>query len=173
MANWGNGTFHEDEIAFWDKSQEVGRLEVFSAPVTATYVDPNVVNFAAQSALWATFLAASEDMVLGLLYKSRWVNTVVVHASPDKADIDQGALREVKLMLRYIDATTEKRYSCTLPTLDLSKVTYLPLIGNDAVSLTLGTEMIAFVAAFQAFVKAPLTGNAVTIIAAEVVGRNN
>lgn len=173
MANWGNGTFHEDEIAFWDKSQEVGRMEVFSRVVTATYVDPDVVNFTAQSMAWAAFLAAAMAMVNGLLFKSRWVNTVVVHASPDKSDINQAALREVKLMVRFIDATTEKRYSVTLPTLNLAKVVYLPLIGDDAVSLTEPAEMVTFVGAFEAFVVAPVTGNTVTIIAAEVVGRNN
>lgn len=168
-----NGTFHECEISYWDKSQEVGRFEFNGAVVTATISDTDVVNFTAQSTAFAALVTKAQAMVLGLARLNRWVNTVVVNANPAKSDINQGAVREIKLLIKYIDQTTQERYSATLPTLNLAKVEYLPLIGNDAVALDTPTEMSDFVAAFEGYAVAPRTGNPITIIAAEVVGRNN
>lgn len=168
-----NGTFHEVEISYWDKSQEVGRFEAETAVVTATIVSTDVVNFTAQADAWALLVTAMNAIVLGLPRLNRWVNTVVVNANPAKSAIDQSAVREIKLKFLYIDNTTQQRYECTIPTLNLTKVVYLPLIGNDAVSLSSPTEMTNLITAFQGVIVAPATGNPVTIIAAEVVGRNN
>lgn len=168
----GNGTYHPSEIAYWDKSQETGRFEVFTAVVTATSTDDVCENFASQSTLWSALVTKAQGMVLGLVRSTRWVNEVIVNANPDKSDINQGALREVKLQLKYIDNTTQKAYTVTLPTLDTSKVTYLPLVGDDSVALDTPTAMADFVAAFEAVVVAPDTGNPVTIREASVVGRN-
>lgn len=168
-----NGTFHEVEISYWDKSQEVGRFEAETAVVTATYVDPDVVNFTDQATKFAALVTKMNAIVLGLPRLNRWVNTVVVNANPAKSAINQSAVREIKLKLLYIDNTTQQRYECTIPTLDLTKVAYLPLIGNDAVALDTPVQMTDLITAFQAVVVAPATGNPVTIIAAEVVGRNN
>lgn len=168
----GNGTYHPSEISYWDKSQEVGRIEVFGAVVTATIDDTDVVNFDAQSTLWSAFVTKANAMALGLVRSTRWVNEIIVNANPAKEDINQGALREVKLQVKYIDNTTQKAYTVSLPTLDLSKVTYLPLVGDDAVALDTPTAMADFVTAFEAFVVAPDTGNPVTVREASVIGRN-
>lgn len=168
-----NGTMHEVEISYWDKSQEVGRFEAETAVVTATYVDPDVVNFTAQATAWAALVTAMNAIVLGLPRLNRWVNTVVINANPAKSAINQSAVREIKLKLLYIDNTTQQRYECTIPTLNLTKVAYLPLIGNDAVALDSPTEMVNLLSAFEGVIVAPATGNPVTVIAAEVVGRNN
>jgi len=168
-----NGTQHEVEISYWDKSQEVGRFEAETAVVTATIDDTDVVNFTAQSTAFAGLVTKMNAIVLGLPRLNRWVNTVVINANPAKSAINQSAVREIKLKLLYIDNTTQQRYECTIPTLDLTKVEYLPLIGNDAVSLTAPTAMTDLITAFQGVIVAPATGNPVTIIAASVVGRNN
>lgn len=168
-----NGTVHEVEISYFDKSQEVGRFEAETAVVTATYDDPDIVNFTDQAGKWGVLVAAMNAMVLGLPRLNRWVNTVVVNANPAKSAINQGAVREIKLKLLYIDNTTQQRYECTIPTLNLAKVVYLPIVGNDAVALDEPTEMVNLVSGFQGVIVAPATGNGVTIIAAEVVGRNN
>jgi len=176
MASLGNGTYHPAEIAWWDKSLEVGRFGVYGRVVTATYVDPAVVNFTAQSGLWASLVDAANDMVLGLQRSARWVNEIIVHANPAQEDVTQGASREIKLLVQWIDATTEKRFTTTLPTLDLSKVTYLPQAG-DFVAITeaqgASAEVVAFVAAFEAYVVNPSTNNAAQIVGLKVVGRNN
>lgn len=168
----GNGTYHPSEITYWDKSQEVGRFEIYGAVVTATYDAPDVVNFTAQGTLWAALVTKANAMALGLPRSSRWVNEVIVNANPAKDDINQGALREVKLQVKYIDNTTQKAYTASLPTLDLSKVEYLPIVGDDVVSITSPTAMADFVAAFEGYVVAPDTGNPVTVREASVIGRN-
>lgn len=173
MASLENGTTHPVEMSWWDKSQEVGRFEVNGQVVTATIVSTAVVNFTAQSGLFAALVASANAMVLGLPRMNRWVNQVVINANPAKDDINQGAVRELKLLIRYIDDTTQKKMTATLPTLNLAKVVYLPLIGNDAVSLTEPAEVVSFIGDFEAYVVNPGTGNPVTIIAMEVVGRNN
>lgn len=168
-----NGTFHEVEISYWDKSQEVGRFEAETSVVTATIVSTDVINFTAQSIAWAALVSAMNAIVLGLPRLNRWVNTVVINANPAKDAINQSAVREIKLKFLYIDNTTQQRYECTIPTLDLTKVVYLPLIGNDAVALDSPSQMVTLIGAFEGVIVAPATGNPVTIIAAEVVGRNN
>lgn len=168
-----NGTQHEVQISYWDKSQEVGNFEAETAVVTATISDTDVVNFTDQSGKFALLVTKMNAMVLGLPRLNRWVNTVIINANPAKGAINQLAVREIKLKFLYIDNTTQQRYECTIPTLDLSKVVYLPIVGNDAVSLSEPTAMTDLISAFQGVVVAPYTGNPVTIIAAEVVGRNN
>lgn len=176
MASLGNGTYHQSLISWWDKSLEQGRLEVFGAVVTATIVSAAVVNFTAQATLFAALVTAANDMVLGTLRSARWVNESITNAFPIQDDIDQGATRELKLLVQYIDNTSQKRYTATLPTLDLTKVTYLPQAG-DFVAITTeqgaSAEVVAFVAAFEGYAVASATGNAVTVVGLKVVGRNN
>ena len=168
----GNGTYQPVELTYWDKSQEVGRFEVYGAVVTASIVDTDVVNWDEQNVLFAALVTKANGMVLGLPRSTRFVNEVIINANPDKSDINQSALREIKLQVKYIDNTTQKAYSVTLPTLDLSKVEYLPVVGDDAVSIVAPTAMSQFVAAFEAYVVAPDTGNSVTVREASVIGRN-
>lgn len=172
----GNGTFHPNEISFWDKSREIGTTKVFSTGVTATYVDPDVVNFAAQSTLWAAYLAGVMGIVNGLLQKSRWVNEVVVNSYPADDDINQLSSREQKLLVQYINTVTQRKLTLTIPTLDVSLVTYLPQAG-DFVAITAGQgagdEIVAFVTAFEAFAIDPYAAGAVQIVGLKVVGRNN
>lgn len=176
MPSLGNGTYHPDEISLWDKSREVGTHRIYSRVVTATYVDPDVVNFTAQATAWAAYLAGVLGICNGLIYKSRWVNEIIANAEPPDGSINQLSTRETKLLVQYIDNTSQKRLTATVPTLNLAKVTYLPQAG-DFVAITeaqgASAEILAFVDAFQDFVVNPSTGNAVTIIGLKVVGRNN
>lgn len=169
MPSLGNGTYHPAEISYWDKSKEVGRFGVYGVPVTEG-------NFAAQSALWAPLVTATNGITAGLIRSARWVNEVVSNANPEQDSIDQSASREIKLLVQFIDNTTQKRLTSTVPTLDLTKVTYLPQ-ARDFVAITdaqgASEEIQAFVSAFEGYVINPATGNAVTIVGLKVVGRNN
>lgn len=165
-ARLQNGSSHPVVMSFWDKSQEHGAFEAQTTLVT-------VGNLTAQSGLWAALVVSTGDIVNGLPRLNRWVNQIVVNANPAKSAIDQLSAREIKLKIRYIDNTSQAKFECTVPTLDLSKVVYLPIIGNDAVSLSEPAEIVTFITDFQACIVAPYTGNPVTIIALEVVGRNN
>lgn len=172
----GNGTYHRSHITFWDKSKEKSSFEVYGVPVTATYVDPNVVNFTAQSVAWAAVVDAALDLALGLPYAQQWVNEVIINANPAQSAINQLAVRETKLLIQYIDNTTQKPLTTTLPTLNLALVTYLPQ-AKDFVAITeaqgAGEEVVAFVGAFEGYARNPMaTGNTITVVGLKVVGRN-
>ncbi len=175
MPSLGNGTYHESALTFWDKSREKAALRLFGAVVTATYADPNVVNFTAQSTLWAAVVTAGEAMSRGLIYSSKWVNESIVNAYPETGDIDQQAVRELKLMIQMIDATSQKRLNATLPCLNLSLVSYLPQ-AKDYVAITsgqgAGTEVTDLVSAVEGYAVNPANGHAVVVVGLKVVGRN-
>lgn len=172
----GNGTYHPSSITFWDKSKELSTFRGYGRVVTATIVSTDVVNFTAQSVAWAAVVSAANALTIGLIQKQNWVNEVLVNANPDASDINQLATRETKLLIQSIDSTTQKRLTNTLPTLDLSLVTYLPQ-AKDFVAITTeqgaGTEVTDFVSAFEAYFVNPETSNALTIVGLKVVGRNN
>lgn len=172
----GNGTYHPASITYWDRSRELSSLRVYGRVVTATYVDPNVVNFTAQSTAWAALVAAANALANGLIRSALWVNEIITNANPDVGDINQLAQREVKLLIQSIDTTTQKRLTATLPTLNVALVTYLPQ-AKDFVAISAdqgaGTEVVDFVEAYEAYCVNPETGNALQIIGLKVVGRNN
>lgn len=142
---------------------------MFGVPVTA-------VNFTAVSGLWASVVSASIALANGLIYSQRWVNLFIANAYPPDEDITQEAVREIGLKVMYIDNTSQKKLECTLPTLNLSLVTYLSQ-AKDFVAITAeqgaGDEVVAFVEAFEAYAVNPQTGTGVTVVGLKVVGRNN
>lgn len=164
----GNGTYHPSSITFWDKSREKGTMEVYGTPVTAG-------NLAAISTLWSSLVSASIGLANGLIYSQRWVNLFIANAYPPDEDITQEAVREIGLKTMYIDNTSQKKLEATLPTLNLSLVTYLSQ-AKDFVAITAeqgaGAEVIAYVSAFQGFSVNPNTGNGVTVVGLKVVGKN-
>lgn len=164
----GNGTYHPANISFWDKSKESSSFGVYGTNVTAANLD-------AQATLWAALVAASNGLTLGLLHKARWVNEVISNANPDVSAINQGAAREIKLLIQSVD-TSQARYTATLPTLDLSLVTYLAQ-AKDFIAITTetgaGAEVMAFIDAYEGYAKSPGPQTALTIIGLKVVGRNN
>lgn len=77
------------------------------------------------------------------------------------------AQREMKWLCRYQDAVTLKKHRLEIPCADANL-----LAGNtDFLDLTAGAGL-AFKTAFDAQVKSNLTGNAVVLNTAELVGRN-
>ncbi len=172
----GNGTFHPASVTYWDKSRELSSFRVYGRVVTATILSTDVVNFTAQSVAWAALQASANALVRGLIQKAHWVNEVVVNAYPDVDDIDQQAVRETKLLIQSIDSITQARLTNTLPTLNLSLVTYLSQ-AKDFVAVTTaqgaGTEVTDFVGDFETYCINPNTGNALMVVGLKVVGRNN
>lgn len=172
----GNGTYHESYISFWDKSREKSALSLYGLPVSATIVSAAVVNFTEQSSAWAAVITAAEGMSRGLIYASQWVNLSIVNAYPDQGDIDQQAVREIKLQIQMIDSTSQKRLNASLPCLNLSLVSYLPQ-AKDYVAITeaqgAGAEVVALVAAVEGYAVNPETGHPVTVVGLKVIGVNN
>ncbi len=175
MPSLGNGTYHPAEITFWDKSKEKSSLKLYGLPVTATIVSAAVVNFSEQATLWAAVITAAEALSRGLIYASDWVNLSIVNANPAVSDIDQQAVREIKLLIQMIDVTSQESLTATLPCLNLSLVTYLPQ-AKDFVAVTTaqgaGSEVTDFVAAVEGYGTNPRNGHAVQVVGLKVVGRN-
>lgn len=89
-------------------------------------------------------------------------------SSANASDVD--AQREVKMLVRYSDDITAKKYRIEMPCPDLPNLTVL---GRDRIELADGSVMAALVAALEANIVAPDTGNAITVLSATIVGRNN
>lgn len=139
-----------------------GETTTFRTSVT----ELNAGNIAAQITLQATLGSAINDMVLGTLQKINYGNVVDNGAAPPS---DPFAQREMKWLIRYVDDVTGKRYQCELGTANLAR---LDPNNRDRAYIGDGAEVDAFVAAFEAYVVAPDTGNAVSIESIVPVGRN-
>lgn len=126
----------------------------------------NAGNIAAQLTLQAALGTAINDMVLGSLWRIAYGNEVP-GVTPQASD--PFAQREMKWLISYTDDVTGKLYQCELGTADLSN---LDPNNRDSANIGDGGVVDAFVAAFEAYVVAPDTGNAVSIVSIIPVGRN-
>lgn len=150
------------ELSFRDAGNEISSFRVFGATLTAD-------NFDDQEALWSTLVTKATALCLGTLVKEKYANDETYsYVLPTN-----GAAREIKLLIQYIDNTTSKRLTATLPTINPATPVYIANINvKDAISVTTPTAITDFITAFNAFVVNPETQNAVTVIGLKVVGRN-
>lgn len=159
------GTTQQSTFSFRDRTGETGTHTVSATPLTAA-------NFDAQNTAEGEYYDALNQIALGVLTKEQ-LSIVIINSNALPAS--NAAQRENKLLVRYRDNVTEQEYTTTIPTIDTSLLTFLPG-GGDAVAFTLsngaGSAITNFVTAFQDYVKAPDTGNAVTITGMRFVGRN-
>jgi hypothetical protein len=131
-------------------------------------------SIASNEALWATLVAAIGALTLGAVTKQKYSNEVT-QATTQPTD---GAAREIKLLVQYqvsTGANTGARWTCTVPCLDTTKVSYVINVNaKDVVDPSVGTELLAFIDAFEAFAVDPANGTGeVTIEGLKVVGRAN
>ena len=124
-----------------------------------------VVNWAAEQALWATVITTAEALILGAVKSTEYGNkTDIVYAQPTN-----GAARELALILRCKDATTQERLSYRLPTVDPTIPVYIANVdARDAIDPTTPSAMVDFLTAFEAFAKNPRTGNALAVYGVRV-----
>jgi len=161
------GTRNKASISYRDAGNEIGTFSCIGADITAANRD-------AQEALFTTLVAAADALTLGARTKSEYVSqTTVATTQPTN-----GAAREIKLLVQYqvsSGANTGARWNCTLPTLDITLVDYVQNINaRDVVDPTVGTELLAFIAAFEAFAVDPANGTgAVEVVGLKIVGRSN
>jgi len=128
--------------------------------------DLNAGNIAAQLTLQSNLGAAINNMVLGSLQTIRYGNGVI---SGSAAPSDPFAQRESRWLVRYHDAVTGKQYRVELGTADYSN---LDPNNRDHAFIGDAGDVDAFVTAFEAYVLAPDTNNAVEIDEILAVGRN-
>ncbi len=161
------GTRAKGSISFRDAGNEIGRF-------TCTGPDLAAASIAANEALWATLVAAANALTLGAITKQQYSNEVTAATTQPT----NGAAREIKLLIQYqvnTGANTGARWTCTLPTIDTTLVSYVINVNaKDVVDPSVGTELLAFIAAFEAFAVDPSNGTGeVIVVGLKIVGRAN
>lgn len=148
-------------ISLLDYAGENATLSLVSYnPTGATFVAWTNQGVTLRNAL----LADPTGYSLGADWKGElWVQCIDY---PYALPIAQSAQREGKMRVEYRDNTTNALYWIEIPCPKMSML----MTNSDDFNL-LNADMVAFKAAFEAYVVAPVTGNAVTITRAWFVGR--
>lgn len=160
------GSVHKSSIQLGDATHETSDLTVFNQAVTALTIGSFLTGL-------GNLETATEDITLGTHRQTKWIGdlTTLTNAWPT----DPAAQREAKLLVDYWDNTTEKMYQLTIPTIDFSKLVFVPL-GGDAVLFSgadASTEIKAWVTAFESFGRSPDSDtHNVTVKGMRFVGRN-
>jgi len=160
------GSVHKSTIKYGDATGENSTMEIYNAPITA-------LNIAAFLADFGDLQTATDAITLGTRRQQSWIGdlTTVSNAYPT----NPAAQRESKLLVNYMDNTTEKPYTMTIPTVDFSKLVFVPL-GGDAVQFegaAANADIVAWVAAFETLARSPDNDtHNVTVTGMRYVGRN-
>lgn len=150
-------------LKFVDIGNESSNMTVWNAPYTAANIGQQLTDFGALK-------TAVQGITIGELQQEtlQLDKTELSNALPTNGF----AQRELKLLLRYRGNTNNEDYQLEIPMPDLANLQYTSGPG-DFIVLADGGIMAAFVTAFETFAVAPKTDNeAVTVVSAEVVGRN-
>jgi len=156
------GSYQPAEISYLDAGNEIGSTRFFGVILSAA-------NIVAKTALWATLLSATDAITLGARKKDVYNDETLYNV----AQPTNGAARETKLLVQFADVTTGEKMTTTIPTVDPTLPEYVINVNaKDVVLLDSPTEIVDWIAAFEAFAVNPRTGNAVTVAGLQVVGRN-
>lgn len=151
-------------VTFLDRTGENSAFQINTPTLTVG----NVENFTSETPTnaYADLVSALEALTLMTLQKGTvsGKSADYVNAQPT----DPNAQRERKLLLKFKDASTGLKGSCTVPGIDLSLVGQA---GTDAIDLA-QTEVAALVAVLEANYVSN-AGNAIVFYEARHVGRNN
>jgi len=161
------GTQNKASISLRDAGNEIGTFSCVGADITAANRD-------AQDAKFQDLVDAVAALTLGAITKTSYISQVTQATTQPT----NGATRELKLLVQYqvtSGANAGARWNCTVPTLDVSKISYVININaKDVVDPSVGTELLAFIDAFEAFAVDPANGTGtVAVVGLKVVGRSN
>lgn len=160
------GSVHKSSIQYGDATQETSDFTVFNQPITALTIGDFLTGL-------GNLEDATDAITLGTHRQTKWIGdlTTLSNAWPT----DKAAQRESKLLVDYWDNTTEKMYQLTIPTIDFSKLNFVPN-GGDAVIFAgsgANADIVAWVAAFESFGRSPDDDtHHVTVKGMRYVGRN-
>jgi len=131
-----------------------------------TSITANAGNLAAQQTAAAALVGAVEDLTIGELTKQSMnlviLDTPAIPTSPY-------AQRELKWLVQYQGDTSGKIFTIEIAAPDITD-NVVP--NSDQADLS-SDDWVAFVTAFEAFVRSPDNGTeTVTVLGARVVGRN-
>lgn len=160
------GSVHKSRITYGDVTEESSSIEVYNGAITAVSIGGFLTQF-------GTFQTETDKLTLGVRRQQSWIGdlTTVSNAWPT----DRAAQRECKLLVDYRDTVTEEVFQLTIPTVDFSKLNFVPGGGDAVLFAGAGAhaDVISWVAAFEAFARTPRSdANAVEVIAMRYVGRN-
>jgi hypothetical protein len=157
------GNYTPFSITYLDQSRERSSIKGYATLLDAT-------NFDDQQTLFVTFVAAAADLVLGeLIQREYGIKDLFADGLPGT----NLAQREDKLLVSYRDSVTGKPLNMSIPTAKLSAIVYQAQSTKGYIVLADGGVVADFVTAFEAFVIAPLTGNATEVMAIRFKGANN
>jgi len=160
------GSVHKSILTYGDATQETSTLTVYNEAITALSIAGFLDDL-------TDLQGATDAITLGTRRKNSWVgdDTTVTNSWPT----DPAAQRESKLLVQYQDAVTEKPYILTIPTVDFSKLVFVPL-GGDAVlfeGADASAEIKAWVTAFEQIGRSPDDDtHHVVVTGMRYVGRN-
>jgi len=156
--------------SFYSETIADNTVKTNGAPETSTWqvaiAELTAANVVAQEGLLTTLSSAVGNIILGNLIRTQIVLSRDEISSAPAAL--QAAQRENKLLLRYHGATSNQKFSVSIPTFDL---TLLPN-HSEFLDLTVG-DGATLKSAFEAVVKSPNNDTEVVILdSAQFVGRN-
>lgn len=139
-----------------------------TSPINIPSYQIDAANLAAWLTGWGDLKTAIDGIIAGVQAKELVViyDTILSGAIP----ASPYAQRELKILLSYQGADTDRVFRLEIPTPDLTALT---LGANDSIVLADGDVMAAFVTAFEAVARAPDDdAETVTVVGARLVGRN-
>lgn len=161
------GSVHKSKLTYGDATHETSSVEIYNDAITALSIAGYLTQLTA-------FTNATDAIVLGVRRQNSWTGdlTVVSNSWPT----DPAAQREAKLLVDYQDTTTEEAFTLTIPTIDFSKLVFVPgggdnvlFAGEDA-----NEDIVAWVTAFEALASPPRDpSHNVEVIGMRFVGRNS
>jgi len=160
------GSVHKTVLSYGDATEESSSLTVFNGAVTAVSIGGYLTNV-------SDLQAKTDAITLGVRRK----NTLIMDDTTVSNDwpTDPAAQRESKLLVNYRDTTTQKPYTLTIPTIDFSKLVFVPLAG-DAVLFSgadANADIVAWVTSFETIARAPDNDtHTVEVTGMRYVGRN-
>jgi hypothetical protein len=157
-------TLHYNTMTYVDKTNEVSSVTIYNDAITAASLPGYLTQLGA-------LRTATDAITLGGRVRGTWVGDAD-ETLVDPSTLPNQAQRENKLLVVYENATTNKRFQLTIPTLDLSIVTFVPG-GKDAILMTT-PEIAAWITAFEAIASPPDDPAAgVNVLEMRFVGRNS
>jgi hypothetical protein len=154
---------HYGTFTLLDETGEKSAMKFYTGAITATSIGGFLTEF-------GDLRTATAAITRGTMNKERIVmdDTLLDAALPG----DNLAQRENKLLVVYRDTTTNKLFTLTVPTIDLTQVEFMPGAG-DNVSLSAPQAIVDWITAFETIGRSPDddTHN-VQVMQMRAIGRN-
>jgi len=133
---------------------------------SVTSITANAGNLAAQQTAAAALAGAIEDLTIGELVKQQM--SLVILDTP-AIPTNPYAQREIKWLVSYIGDASGKIFQTEIAAPDVTD----NLSGNSDTADLSSDDWVAFVTAFESYVRSPDNGTeTVTVLGAKLVGRN-